>query len=95
MSFAAIALGGSVPVDFSGETSSRGQNGGNKVSPARTVPGTGVSTGASQGGSTAVRASEGDRRRGEAGPTAARRPPSPRPRRPPCRPGRLRSRCRS
>ncbi|MBM9619519.1 anti-sigma factor family protein [Streptomyces zhihengii] len=81
VSFAAIALGGSVPVDFSGETSSRGQNGGNKVSPARTVPGTGVSTGASQGGSTAVRASEGDRRRGggraDSGPASAVAPTAP------------------
>lgn len=80
VSFAAIALGGAVPVDVSGETTSRGQNGGNKVSPARTVPGTGVATGAAQGGTTTVRASEGDRRRGgraDSGPAAAVAPTAP------------------
>ncbi|MEU1279897.1 zf-HC2 domain-containing protein [Streptomyces sp. NPDC005805] len=61
VSFAAIALGGAVPVDLSGETNARGQGGGNKVSPFRTaVP----SGGTTQGGATSVRASESDRRRG-------------------------------
>ncbi|TXS56769.1 anti-sigma factor family protein [Streptomyces sp. t39] len=81
VSFAAIALGGAVPVDMSGETSSRGQNGGNKVSPARTGPGTGVSTGASQNGGTTLRASEGERRRGgsraDTGASAAVAPTAP------------------
>ncbi|MFF3287821.1 anti-sigma factor family protein [Streptomyces sp. NPDC003023] len=66
VSFAAIALGGAVPLDVSSESGSRGQSGGNKVTPLRTATPTAATNGSgtgSGGGATSVRGNESDRRR--------------------------------
>ncbi|MFF8842808.1 zf-HC2 domain-containing protein [Streptomyces sp. NPDC015127] len=72
VSFAAIALGGAVPLDVSGETSARGQGGGNKVTPVRTAGPSAGSSGASSGatttgGAVSLRGTESDRRRSTSG----------------------------
>ncbi|MBT2365186.1 zf-HC2 domain-containing protein [Streptomyces sp. ISL-10] len=69
VSFAAIALGGAVPLDVSGETSARGQGAGSKVTPVRTSAGpSGSSSGATTtGGVVSLRGTEGDRRRSTVG----------------------------
>ncbi|MGW0703951.1 zf-HC2 domain-containing protein [Streptomyces sp. NPDC002867] len=70
VSFAAIALGGAVPLDVSGETSARGQSGGSKVTPVRTASAgpAGASSGATTtGGAVSLRGVEGDRRRSTTG----------------------------
>ncbi|MET9421856.1 zf-HC2 domain-containing protein [Streptomyces sp. NPDC006540] len=72
VSFAAIALGGAVPLDASGDSGARGQGGGNKVTPLRTATPTtaaNTTTPGSGGGATAFRGTEGDRRRGGSGQT--------------------------
>lgn len=66
VSFAAIALGGAVPLDVSPDPGNRGQGGGNKVTPLRTATSTATTNGSSTapGGATSVRGPESDRRRG-------------------------------
>ncbi|ALC21035.1 anti-sigma factor family protein [Streptomyces pristinaespiralis] len=72
VSFAAIALGGAVPLDAVGESGARGQGGGNKVTPLRTSSPTTAAnstTPGSGGGATTYRSTDGDRRRGGSGQT--------------------------
>ncbi|UYQ64230.1 anti-sigma factor family protein [Streptomyces peucetius] len=67
VSFAAIALGGAVPLDVLSDSGSRGQGGGNKVTPLRTTTPTTATNGSgtgSSGGATSLRGTEGERRRG-------------------------------
>jgi anti-sigma factor RsiW len=64
VSFAAIAFGGAVPLDATPDSASRGQGSG-KVTPLRTAgPATGTG---SQGGTSAVRSADPERRRGASG----------------------------
>jgi anti-sigma factor RsiW len=66
VSFAAFALGGAVPLDVASDSGSRGQGGGNKVTPLRTATPTTATNGTtpgSAGGATSLRG-DGDRRRG-------------------------------
>ncbi|MEU0372512.1 zf-HC2 domain-containing protein [Streptomyces sp. NPDC006283] len=88
VSFAAIALGGAVPLDMTPDSASRGQGGGNKVNPLRTATPTTATTGVNTGtggGAASVRGTEGDRRRGggsgqtrpDAGPVVAAVPGEP------------------
>ncbi|MEW2634344.1 zf-HC2 domain-containing protein [Streptomyces sp. NPDC048389] len=67
VSFAAIALGGAVPLDVASDSGSRGQGGGNKVTPLRTATpttATNSTSPGSSGGTTSLRGTDGDRRRG-------------------------------
>jgi anti-sigma factor RsiW len=64
VSFAAIALGGALPLDASVEASARGEGAGNRVTPLRTAsPTAGNSTNATAGANTG-RSTEAERRRG-------------------------------
>lgn len=66
VSFAAIALGGAVPLDVVSDSGSRGQSGGSKVTPLRTATPTTAAnrtTPGSAGGTTSPRGTD-DRRRG-------------------------------
>ncbi|MGW0773322.1 anti-sigma factor family protein [Streptomyces sp. NPDC002835] len=67
VSFAAIALGGAVPLDVVSDSGSRGQGGGSKVTPLRTATPTTAANGTTPGpagGTTSLRGTDGDRRRG-------------------------------
>ncbi|MGW7468066.1 anti-sigma factor family protein [Streptomyces xantholiticus] len=67
VSFAAIALGGAVPLDVSPDSGTRGQGAGSKVTPLRTAAPTTATSGAITGstdGATSLRGTDGDRRRG-------------------------------
>jgi anti-sigma factor RsiW len=79
VSFAAIALGGAVPLDVVSDSGSRGQGGGSKVTPLRTATPTTAANGlrtatpttaangttpGSAGGTTSLRGTDSDRRRG-------------------------------
>ncbi|AVZ75148.1 hypothetical protein SLUN_26095 [Streptomyces lunaelactis] len=73
VSFAAIALGGAIPLDASVQAGPRGEGAGNNVTPLRTATptagGAGVNTGLNSGsgtGTSAVRSAETERRRGGA-----------------------------
>ncbi|GAA4774107.1 zf-HC2 domain-containing protein [Streptomyces sanyensis] len=78
VSFAAIAFGGAVPLDLSGETTARGSGAGNKVTPVRTAVPSGTP---GTGGSSLRSASDAERRRTtgrtDGGPVAAASPAAP------------------
>lgn len=77
VSFAAIALGGALPLDASLEANARGEGAGNKVTPLRSATPTAGTTSASTSGTSVMgtstsRGTDAERRRGEGnGPAAA------------------------
>ncbi|MCX4819199.1 zf-HC2 domain-containing protein [Streptomyces sp. NBC_01142] len=65
VSFAAIALGGALPLSGAAETNARGEGAGNNVTPVRAATPTTGTTGANNAaGVNATRSTEADRRRG-------------------------------